>query len=230
MKSRRIAIIGERDLTKRAHQGIEASLARFQRDTDPGTSYSWIDTVSISAGAVDGIFQDVTGVWCAPGSPYANTAGALRAIRHAREEKKAFLGTCGGFQHALMEYAQNVLHRPAAHQELVPDAKDPLITKLTCSLIEAKGRIVVANLARDAALFGGPEAIEEFHCNYGFNADLAGIFQASPLAFIAHDELGQVRAFRLERHPFFVGTLFQPERRALRGSLHPLVHGFLSAA
>jgi CTP synthase (UTP-ammonia lyase) len=230
MKPRTIAIIGERNLAHRSHQGIEASLEIFRRTVDPTLTYSWIGTAAISAGTVDGILRNATGVWCAPGSPYENTAGALRAIRHARMEKKTFLGTCGGFQHALMEFAQNVLGREAAHQELDPAARNPLIIKLSCSLVGAKGKVIATSTERFAGLLGGPESIEEFHCNYGFNGDLAKIFQGSGLAFVAHDESGQVRAFRLEDHPFYVGTLFQPERRALGGSLHPVVEGFLRAA
>ena len=227
---RRIVIIGERDPDIRAHQGIEASLACFQRETDPALAYTWIGTAAISADSAGGLIGDATGVWCAPGSPYASTAGALRAIREARCTGKAFLGTCGGFQHALMEYAQNVLGRAAVHQELEPAAREPLIMKLSCSLVSAKGRVLVTVPELFAGLLGGPESTEEFHCNYGFNGNLTGIFQGSEMVFVAHDEAGQVRAFRLARHPFFVGTLFQPERRALSGSLHPLVRAFLHAA
>ncbi len=230
MKPRKIALIGERNPAHRSHQGIEASLALFQHDVDPALTYSWIGTAAISPGAVDETLKDVTGVWCAPGSPYDSTEGALRAIRHARVTRKIFLGTCGGFQHALMEYAGNVLGHEAVHQELDPAAKAPLIMKLSCSLVGAKGRIIATVPERFAGLLGGPESIEEFHCNYGFNGDLAGLFHGSDLTFVAHDELGQVRAFRLENHPFYVGTLFQPERRALAGSLHPLVEAFLRAA
>jgi CTP synthase (UTP-ammonia lyase) len=42
-----------------------------------------------------------SGLWCVPGSPYRSMEGALLAIRHARESGVPFLGTCGGFQHAL---------------------------------------------------------------------------------------------------------------------------------
>jgi CTP synthase (UTP-ammonia lyase) len=62
------------------------------------------------------------------------------------------------------------------------------------------------------------------------NSELAGIFRGSDLEFIAHDESGQIRAFRLSRHPFFVGTLFQPERKALAGLIHPVVNAFLKIA
>jgi CTP synthase (UTP-ammonia lyase) len=230
MESRQIALIGDRNPAVRAHQGIEASLALFQREVDPDLRFAWVGTASISAGSVDGLLADATGIWCVPASPYESTEGALLAIRHARETRKVFLGTCGGFQHALMEFARNVLGRAAEHQEMNPSAPNPLIAKLSCSLVGATGRIIATSPERFADLLGGRESTEEFHCNYGFNGDQAGIFQGSDLVFVAHDETGQVRAFRLERHPFFVGTLFQPERRALTGSLHPLVHAFLSSA
>lgn len=230
MRPRKIAIIGEKNLTHVSHQGIEKSLTVFQRHSDPVLGYSWIDTNAIDSKSVDTVLRDATGIWCAPGSPYASTAGALLAISHARLHRKAFLGTCGGFQHALMEFAQNVLGRPAEHAELNPGAPEPLIMKLSCSLVGAKGKVLATDSPRFAAFLGGPESVEEFHCNYGFNSDLAGLFDGTPLKFVAHDERGQVRAFRLEGHPFYVGTLFQPERRVLGGPLHPLVEAFLRAA
>ena len=226
----RIALIGERDPAKTAHLGIEASLALYHQETDSLIEYEWVDTVTITAESAPGIFQEMTGIWCTPGSPYANTGGALRAIQLARTGPKAFLGTCGGFQHALMEFAENVLGHPAVHEELTPGAKDPLIAKLSCSLAGAKGRVMATRPGRFAEISGATETIEEFNCNYGINEGLAGIFQGSDLAFVAHDETGQVRAFRLDHHPFFVGTLFQPERKALTGALHPVVRAFLAAA
>jgi len=230
MKCRKIALIGERDLAKIAHQGIEASLALFRRDVDSRLEYEWIRTSLITAASVQSVLCAVTGVWCTPGSPYENVEGALLAIQHARTEKKAFLGTCGGFQHALMEFSQNVLLHNSEHQELTPETKAPLIVKLSCSLVGAKGRVISKSSEHFSGILGAEESIEEYHCNYGMNNDLTGIFRGSDLEFIAHDELGQVRAFRLERHPFFVGTLFQPERKALAGVIHPVVNAFLEKA
>ena len=39
-----------------------------------------------------------------------------------------------------------------------------------------------------------------------------------------------VRALELDSHPFFVATLFQPERAALRGDVPPLVNALVRAA
>jgi CTP synthase (UTP-ammonia lyase) len=227
MKTPRIALIGERDPDKKAHQGIEASLRLFRQDVDPRFEYEWIPTASITMTSVRKALGDATGIWCVPGSPYENTAGALLAIKHARTERTAFLGTCGGFQHAIMEFARDVLRCEAEHQELTPAAREPLIAKLSCSLIGAKGKVI----ATSPELYpGAVEAVEEFNCNYGVNDDLTDRFRGSDLAFVAHDELGQARAFRLAGHPFFAGTLFQPERSALAGSLHPVVRAFFKAA
>jgi len=230
MIPRQIVLIGERDLAKRAHLSIETSLAFFRREVDPHLEFAWINTAALTASSTDAVLGKATGIWCVPGSPYESTTGALLAIRHARTSRKAFLGTCGGFQHALMEFAQNVLGRAAGHAEMNPSAREPLIAKLSCSLVGATGRIIATDAARFAGLLGATASVEELHCNYGFNEDLTGIFQESDLKFVAHDETGQLRAFRVDHHPFFVGTLFQPERRALTGSLHPIVRAFLLAA
>jgi CTP synthase (UTP-ammonia lyase) len=225
-----IAVIGERDLSKRAHAGIEASLALFRQNSEPDLTFRWMPTNILTTEATGEILKTATGIWCAPGSPYADTEGALRAIRHAREQRIAFLGTCGGFQHALMEFSQNVLGYSAAHQELDAAAVDPLIVQLSCSLVGAKAKIVTTPGSRFAGILDGAETVEEFNCNYGLAPTFVPLFAGSKLEFVAHDEAGQVRAFHLTTHPFFVGTLYQPERRALTGNLHPLVRAFLGQA
>jgi CTP synthase (UTP-ammonia lyase) len=230
MKSPHIVLLGERDLSKKSHQGIEASLALYRRDVDSRLSFDWISTASVTPDSIQETFRDASGIWSTSGSLYESRSGAFLAIQHARMEKKAFLGTCSGFQHALMEFAQNVLSSAVEHQEATPTASDPLISKLSCSLAGAKGKVISTSPELFSSILGAEESIEEFNCNYGINQGLNGIFADSDLAFVAHDELGQVRAFRLRRHPFFVGTLFQPERRALVGELHPVIHAFLKAA
>jgi CTP synthase (UTP-ammonia lyase) len=228
MKAKVIALVGERDLAKPAHAGIEASLALQQRDRDPALAFRWVSTSSLTAGKAGDALKDVSGIWCVPGSPYESTAGALAAIRFAREQHRPFLGTCGGFQHALMEFCATMLRRNAVHQELAGDAPDPLIIKLSCSLAGARSRVIAPAGSWYATTVGADESVEEFNCNYGLSPSFEPFFAGSGLEFVARDDGGQVRAFRLARHPFFVGTLFQPERRALAGSLHPLVQAFLN--
>jgi CTP synthase (UTP-ammonia lyase) len=230
MAHREIALIGERDPGKPAHAGIEASIAMFQRDVDPALDFRWVSTAEVAALSPERALSTASGVWCAPGSPYESTDGALRAIRFAREHHRVFLGTCGGFQHALMEFCQNVVGRKAAHQEMDGGAADPLIVKLPCPLVGTTAKVLTVPGSWFEEMLGGSESVEEFNCNYGLASPFESILAGSGLEFVAHDEAGQVRAFRLATHRFFVGTLFQPERRAFGGVLHPLVHAFLKRA
>jgi CTP synthase (UTP-ammonia lyase) len=154
----------------------------------------------------------------------------LRAIRFARESGRPYLGTCAGFQHALLEYAHNVWQIPlAAHAELDPQAADPLISRLECSLVEVTEPLELLSGTRLAAIYGTAHIVEGYHCNYGLNPSYGARLESGPLAVAARDRTGQVRAVELHGHPFYIATLFQPERAALLARAPPLVSAFAKA-
>src|SRR6202021_2433485 len=63
-----------------------------------------------------------------------------------------------------------------------------------------------------AAKISGPgRRAERYHCDYGLNPDYLERLCAGGLAFSGFDDSGQVRIAELPGHPFFMGTLFQPE-------------------
>ena len=67
-------------------------------------------------------------MWIAPASPYRSMRGALEAITFARSHDLPLLGTCGGFQHVVIEFARNVAGIPdAAHAEYDPTTSRLLI-------------------------------------------------------------------------------------------------------
>ena len=171
-----------------------------------------------------------TASWCVPASPYRDREGALRAIRFAREQRRPFLGTCGGFQHVIIEYARNVLGwADAEHAEETPTAARPVITPLACALVEKTDTIRLSPGSILAKAYGRLEATEGYHCRYAINPAFLPSIVSGPLRTTAQDQNGEVRAVELEGHPFFVATLFQPERAALAGTLPPLVAAFIRA-
>ena len=106
-KSCRIALVGDYNPSVTAHQAIPAALdlaARYHRVV---VECVWVATSEIQD--AETLLADYGGVWCVPATPYRNMQGALGTIQVARERAIPFLGTCGGFQHALLEYARNVL-------------------------------------------------------------------------------------------------------------------------
>jgi CTP synthase (UTP-ammonia lyase) len=156
--------------------------------------------------------------------------GALRAIRFAREAQRPFLGTCGGFQHAVIEYARDVLGwTDAEHAETAPDAERPVIALLECALVEATETLRLMPATRIRAAYGRAEIAEAYQCRYGLNPQFLQQLTSRTLRVGARSESGEVRALELADHPFFVTALFQPERAALTASVPPLAKAFVSA-
>jgi len=225
-----IALIGDRDPLAAAHQAIPLALT-LARDTGGiSCDWTWIPTRAL-VGDVAAILAAFDGVWCVPKSPYENTAGAIAAIRVARETGRPFLGTCGGFQHAMLEYAEAVWGvRDPAHAELDPSAPDPVIAPLTCGLVEADGEVRFTPGSRIAAVYGVEAIVETYHCRYGLNPRYAARLEDGPFRVVARDLAGDVRAIELQGHPFFMATLYQPERSGFAGRAHPLIGAFVAAA
>ena len=222
-----LALIGDYNPDVIAHQAIPVALQQAATALDLSVHVQWLDTDTLtSTSALHGF----DGFWCVPASPYRDTDGALRAIRFAREQGRPFLGTCGGFQHAVLEYARNVLGwSDAEHGELAPDAERVVIAPLSCSLVNASGTVRLAPYTRMAQAYGRLDIHEGYHCRYGINPEFADALLEGNLIPSGNDSAGDLRAVELLDHPFFVATLFQPERAALKGVTPPLALALLKA-
>ena len=227
MKRFRIGLIGDRDDSVVAHRAIPRALEMACTAAGVAGDIEWVGTETITgAEAVAGY----DGLWCVPASPYRSMDGALTAIRYARERKVPFLGTCGGFQHAMVEYARNVLGwHDAEHAETAPDSARPVIVPLLCSLVEVSDAVHLVAGSRLARAYGKLDLVEGYHCSYGLGAAFREALEGRALRISAVDDQGDVRGVELDDHPFFVATLFQPERAALQGRLPPPVAAFVQA-
>jgi CTP synthase (UTP-ammonia lyase) len=223
----RLALVGNRSPHVRAHVRIPALLGalrdRYQLDLDP----YWIATEDIAdQHDLDGF----DGVWLLPGSPYRSEAGALAAARFARERGVPLLGTCGGFQHAVLEFARNVCGLAGVeHGENTPDAADLLIVPLACSLADHEAAVRVAAGSLAEAILGAERTVERYRCSYGLNSGYLAALTARGLRISGVDEDGEPRIAELPGHPFYLVTLFQPE---LAGDLtrpHPIIRAFAAA-
>jgi CTP synthase (UTP-ammonia lyase) len=225
----RVAIVGDFNSSVPAHRAIPEALRRAAEGNEH-FGWEWIETVDLSEDPSKriGAFH---GLWCVPASPYANPGGVLDAIHFARETGRPFLGTCGGFQHALLEFARAFwgIASPA-HAETDPHSNDPVISALTCGLVEETGELHLVPGSKLAGIYGAATTVEQYNCRYGLNPQYRERLKSGPLRVAAVDAEGDVRAVELEGHPFFVATLFQPERSALAGQDHPLIRAFVGAA
>ncbi len=230
MRPARLALVGDYSPNVVAHRAIPRALELACAATQNDVTWQWVATRDIRQAARD--LAKFSAVWLVPASPYENMAGALAAVRFARETQRPFLGTCGGFQHALLEFARSVAGLAAAdHAETNPRGGTLVVTPLACSLVEKTAPIRFAPDSLIRAAYGRDAAHEGYHCNYGLNAAHRATLERAGLRFTAFDENNEVRAAELPTgvHPFFVGTLFQPERAALRGELPPLAAALVRA-
>jgi len=216
----RLALIGDHNPAILAHQAIPLALNLAAQQFNLDINSTWLASDVIHEGRS---LDEFDAFWCVPGSPYVSTEGALRAIRFARENQKPFLGTCGGFQHAVIEYARNVMDwQDAGHGETDSEGR-LVIDALTCEMVEKKAGIRLVADSITGRAYGKVHIEEGYHCRYGINPEFQQALEAQPLRMTGHDQDGEIRVIELPEHPFFVATLFQPERAALQGQLPPLV-------
>ncbi|MES2819422.1 MAG: CTP synthase [Pseudomonadota bacterium] len=228
MQPLRIGLIGDYDASVIAHQAIPIALQLAAAALGQALQAQWLPTDAIGKGDDLAGFE---GLWAAPATPYRDMDGALRAIRYAREQGVPFIGTCGGFQHALIEYARNRLGwADAEHAETAPEGARLVIAPLVCALVEVQGQVRFVPGSRLALAYAAEQAEEGYHCRFGLNPAFTQALAVGPLHISAVDGFGDARALELDGHPFFVGTLFQPERAALTGQVPPLVKAFVRAA
>ncbi|HTB20516.1 MAG TPA: hypothetical protein VK708_20475 [Bryobacteraceae bacterium] len=176
-------------------------------------------------------FGNFQGLLCSPGSPYRSLEGALKGIRYARDNNVPFLGTCGGFQHLVIEYARNVMgFAEAAHAESDPYASCLFITPLSCSLVGRTMEVAIQPGSKAAVACQATRSLEQFYCNFGLNPEYQDQLERNGLRITGHDQNDEARIVELESHPFFVGTLFVPQARSMPGKPHPLVLEFCRSA
>lgn len=226
-----IALVGDYSPEVIAHRAIPQALELANRALGTNVTWTWVRTRDLHDAPRD--LANFSAVWVVPASPYENTAGALAAIRWAREAKRPLLGTCGGFQHMAIEFARDVAGLDGAdHAESNPAGGTLVVTRLSCSLVEKSGDVHFIPGSRMQQIYGRSAADERYRCNYGLNPAHAAALAGAGMLFTAHDDNGEVRAAELPvaMHPFFIGTLFQPERAALRGETPPLARALVAAA
>ena len=223
----RIAILGEFDPAFPPHRATNAALAHTAATLRVDVDAGWVSTADATIEAM----RDYDGIWIAPGSPYKSLVNTLAVIRHARERLIPCLGTCGGCQHIIVEYARNVLgFKDAHHAEYDPYASELFVSELQCSLAGRELRIDLVPGSRVARIYGTTDAVERYYCNLGVHPDKVPLLRNGPLRITGSDAEGEVRVVELPDHPFFVGTLFVPQMRSTPERPHPLVTAFVRAA
>ena len=225
-----IAIIGDYKAGNPSHVATSDAVGHCSAALGLPVAHRWVITEDLNGPDGSRLLTGFKGFLIAPGSPYKSMDGALLGIRIAREWGIPLLGTCGGFQHIMLEYARSVLGiADAQHEETDPDAGRLFISRLACSLVGRTMNITLQPESLVARTYGRTRIQEQYRCNFGVNPEYVEVLRSSTLRIVGSDDEGVVRVVELAGHPFFVGTLFVPQLISTASAPHPLIAGFIKA-
>ena len=237
----RIGILGDFNPDFRSHHATNESLQHAAAKLNLPVESAWISTPSVVEPDAQRMLESFDGIWAAPGSPYKSFDGMLKGIEFARRRDWPFLGTCGGFQYALIECARNVLGiKDADTAENNSGSKNIVIYPVACA---------VPKRGEDAPKLSGPipeiqlrpgsylqsfymkdTVEEEFFCNFEVNPDYEWAAMEAGFPVVARGPQGEIRAIESPTHLFYIATLFQPQLSSKPKKPHPLVLAFVQAA
>lgn len=224
-----IGIIGEFDPERESMVATVSAVEKSAKALGLSVRIEWVFTKKVEREGT-GYLKRYDGLWCAPGNMYESFSGAMDAIRYAREARLPFFGTCAGFQHAVIEYARDVMGiSNAAHEEVEPDAENPFIQSLKCSLRGKTMNVRAVAGSKAAQLYGRGAFDEQYYCSMGMSEENQAKLDAAGFKVVGVDADGEARIVELPEYPFYMATLFVPQRNLSKDNTHPLILGFVRA-
>jgi MOSC domain-containing protein YiiM len=241
----RIGVMGDFDPRKRSHIALNAALQHAAQDLNCIVETLWIPTESLLFAENVAALENFNGVIASPGSPYRSMQGMLNGIGWARRRDWVFFGSCGGFQHTLLEYARNAMDMPNAdtaedHTEHGARMEDWIISPISCPAANEPGsgpklhgmnEVSVVPGSLLSRIYGGAATVqEEYFCNYETNPIYQERFTEAGLRTGAVGAGGEFRGIELTGNRFFLATLFQPHLSSAPDRPHPIIRAFVKAA
>lgn len=225
---KKIVVLGDFNSKYYTHLALNDAIAHLTKAVNAALKIEWVDTDKFDY--ANQFSTEYSGLWIAPGSPYKDMDNVINTIRHARENNIPTLGNCGGFQHMIIEYARNVCGLANADtEETHPEGKENIITKLSCSLIGQQEEISVRESTLLHSLVGKNNLLGKYFCSYALNPDFIPMLESIGMLMTATNAEGDIRAFELSTHPFFLGTLFQPALTSTEEEPDPILMGFVKS-
>jgi len=239
----RIGILGDFNADFRSHHATNDALQHAARKLKMEVKSEWLPTPSLLKPDAEQTLESFDGLWASPGSPYKSFEGMLKGIEFARRRDWPFLGTCGGFQYAFIEFTRNVLHiADADSAENNSGSKNIIIYPVACAVPNHNGNAPKLSGAVPEirlrpgsylqAYYGKNKEVvtEEFFCNFEINPDFEWTTMEAGFPVVARGPQGEIRAIESPTHRFYLATLFQPQLSSTEKNPHPLVLAFVQAA
>ncbi|MFJ5656372.1 hypothetical protein ACIQD5_23880 [Streptomyces microflavus] len=219
----RIALVGERSAGVPAHTRYAPTLKALWRRERLLTDAYWLSTAQLD-GPRD--LAGFDGIWLVPDSPYRGEAGAVSAVRTARERDIPLPATCGGFLHGLLGFALHVCAlNGAAHTEPPGNPLPPSRGRAA-----HKGTVHTEPGSPAEEALGARTTLERYPCTPALRPPVRRHPARARVALHRPRRRPPPPHRRTAGHRFFLSTLFQPELADDTSRPRPLVRAFASAA
>jgi CTP synthase len=235
----RIAVVGKYVGLKDSYASVKEALVHAGEMLGTGVDILWVESESLAkAGSADAVLSDASGVLVPGGFGMRGIEGMINAVRHARENNKAYLGLCLGMQVMAVEFARNVCRMDGANSaEFDKTARHKVI-----SIMESQKRqkykggtmrlgawdCVIPK--KDTLAYGayGRRKISERHRHrYEFNNTYRKRMTDKGLVISGTTEDGRLVEMIEWKHARGVGTQAHPEFRSRLGRPAPLFVTFI---
>ena len=162
MATAKLALVGDRSPSVRAHGRIPLLIDALRRRDGLVLDPYWIPSTEA---------DDLQASTASGSSRAARTATRTRSSppsRTAREHEIPFLGTCGGFQHAILRARARLAGRASRRPpRRVRHHRSRVIVELECSLVGHEGPITYTPDTLIQRIAGVERSLERYHCSYG---------------------------------------------------------------
>lgn len=234
-----IALVGKYVELHDAYLSIVESLNHAGIYHQTQVDIRWAYAQDLETGGPESFLQGVNGILVPGGFGDRGIDGKIMAARYARERHIPFLGICLGMQCAVIEFARNVAKLenagsvefgPVQHPVISFRPGQPEITGLggTMRLGAYPCQIQAGTLSMEAY---GETLVQERHRHrYELNHDYLDVLVKAGMRVAGTSPDGELtEIIELTDHPWFVGTLFQPEFKSRPTKPHPLFAHFVAA-
>lgn len=185
--------------------------------------------------------EGISGILVAPGFGDRGIEGKIRYIRYAREQNVPFFGICLGMQCATIEFARNVCGMADANStEFNKRTRFPVIDLMEHQKkVKEKGGTmrlgsypcILKDGSKVHSVYGKFLINERHRHRYEFNNFFRKPFEDNGMVFSGTSPNGElVEIVEISSLRWFVGVQFHPELKSRVQKVHPLFHGFVSAA
>ena len=237
----KVCIVGKYTKVSDAYMSIEESIKHACTYNQIKAKIELIDAEDIEEFGVEKFLKGAKAIIVPPGWGSRGVNGMLESIRYARENKIPYLGIGLGMQMAIIEFGRNVLNLQSANTtEVDPNTEFPVVDIMAeqKSIVMKGGtmRLGAYNCVLDpdskARKLYGKELVSERHRHrYEFNSKFYEKYENAGMNMAGmNPESKLIELIEITDHPYFVATIFEPDKLSRPNKPHPLFLGLMNTA